>query len=193
MGLDNTHALVRFANSPNDIENVIKLDDTVVWGALSQLRESEDRLISSFAERLQDRKLFKCIDIRALVHHEIDSESFGKSEYIELIDKCCAKVLKKLNELKEKKMTSNGIPAILTDKESRSPYKTGGRSHGPLERINVRTEGGDLMDLKQRSDVVAALRDFKLTRAYYDPEYPEVAKEINAIVKEEVGHVTVET
>lgn len=193
VGLENSHALVQFANSPDDIENVIKLDDTVVWGALSQLRESEDPLISSFAERLQDRKLFKCIDIRALIHHGIDPVNFGKSEHIELIDECCAKVLKKLNELKERKMVSNGIPAILTDKESRSPYKTGGRSHGPLERINVRTEGGALIDLKQRSDVVAALRDFKLARAYYDPEYPEVAEDIRSIVKEEVRHVTDKT
>ena len=71
--------------------------------------------------------------------------------------------------------------------------ETGGRSHGPLERINVRTEGGALIDLKQRSDVVAALRDFKLARAYYDPEYPEVAEDIRSIVKEEVRHVTDKT
>ena len=185
VGLGATHALVQFANSPDDVENVIKLDDNVIWGALSQLRESEDRLISSFAERLQDRKLFKCIDVRALVHHGIDPENTGEKKHVEQIDKCCAKVLDKLSGLKEEK-AANGIPTILTDKESRSPYKTGGRARGPVERINVQTKGGALIDLKQSSDVVAALREFKLTRAYFDSEYPEVKKAICTIVKKEV-------
>lgn len=186
VGLDNAHALVRFAKSPDDINTVMTLDDTVIWGALSQLRESKDQLIKSFAERLQDRKLFKCIDIRALVCHRIDPKNVENPQHVEVIDHCCEKILDRLGVLKEEKKAADGIPAILTDKESRSPYKTGGGPRGPAQRINVRTEGGDLIDLKQRSDVVAALRDFKLTRAYFDAEQPEVEREIREIVEKEM-------
>lgn len=186
VGLDDTHALVRFANSPDDINTVMTLDDTVIWGALSQLRESKDQLVRSFAGRLQDRKLFKCIDIRALVHHRIDPKNDANAEDVEAINHCCEKVLDKLNVLKEEKEAANGVPAILTDKESRSPYKTGGRPRGPVQRINVRTEGGALIDLKQRSEVVAALRDFKLARAYFDAEHPELEMDIRTIVEKEI-------
>ena len=186
VGLDDTHALVRFAKSPDDINTVMTLDDTVIWGALSQLRESKDQLVRSFAGRLQDRKLFKCIDIRALVHHRIDPENDANAEDVEAINHCCEKILDKLNVLKEEKEAANGVPAVLTDKESRSPYKTGGRPRGPVQRINVRTEGGALIDLKQRSEVVAALRDFKLARAYFDAEHPELEMDIRTIVEKEI-------
>ena len=102
-----------------------------------------------------------------------------------MIDHCCEKVLDKLGALKEEKKAVDGIPAVLTDKESRSPYKSGGGPRGPVQRINVRTEGGALIDLKQRSDVVAAVRDFKLARAYLDAEHPELEKDIRAIVDKE--------
>lgn len=186
VGLPDNHPLVQFARSPEDIDTAMKLDDTVVWGALSQLREAEDELIKSFAERLQDRKLFKCLDIRALVHHEIDPKNGRDPQHIVQINKCCAKVLLKLQELKERKKETDGIPILLTDEASRSPYKTGGGSRGPVEQINVRTEGGALIDLKQRSDVVAGLQDFKLTRAYFDRDHPRVEEEIRAIINGEV-------
>lgn len=187
VGLEATHPLMKFAKAPDDVGTVVNLDDTVIWGALPQLRESEDQLVKSFAVRLQDRKLFKCIDIRVLVYHGIDPKNVADKRHIELTDKCCEKILDKLGTLKEEKRTADGVPTILTDKASRSPYKTGGGSRGPVERINVQTEGGDLIDLKQRSDVVAALRDFKLVRAYYDPEYPALKDDILAIVKREVA------
>ena len=187
VGLENTHPLVQFASTPDVIDTVMKLDDTVIWGALSQLRESKDQLLSSFAGRLQDRKLFKCIDIRTLVHHRIDPENVANAEHIELIDYCCGKILHKLGQLREERMAADGIPAILTDEASRSPYKTRGESLGPVERINVRTEGGALIDLKQRSKVVASLQDFTLTRAYFDPEHPSLERDICAILEKEVN------
>ena len=158
----------------------------VVWGSLLQLREATDRSIKTFAGRLQDRKLFKCIDIREMVQQKIDPENTGNLEKIEEIEKCCAKVLIKLQELKEQDTKRNGIPAILTDEDSRPPYKTGGGSHGPLERINVRTGGGDPIDLKQLSKVVAGLRDFNLTRAYFDRDRQDIGRKIKNIVKEEL-------
>ncbi|MXX91499.1 MAG: HD domain-containing protein [Boseongicola sp. SB0677_bin_26] len=186
VGLAANHPLVEFAKAPEDIESALKLDDTVVWGSLSLLREAEDPLIKTFAERLQDRKLFKCIDIRAMVHHKIDPKNDGLSSLIQEVNTCCAKVLLELGNLKEQERGKDDIPIILTDQENRSPYKTVSESHGPLEQINVRTEGGSLIDLEQRSEVVAGLREFKLTRAYFDREIPEIESKIHDIVEREV-------
>jgi HD superfamily phosphohydrolase len=169
-GLPDRHPLIQFAKSPEDTEMVLKLDDTVVWGALSQLREASDPLVNSFAARIQDRKLFKCFDIRAKVHHEIDPKNEHRLDAVKEVDKCCARVWAALQKFKNENEAVGGIPLVLLDEASRSPYNAGRKSDGPIEQINVRTEGGSLIDLKQRSDVVAGLHEFKLMRAYFDRE-----------------------
>ncbi len=186
VGLSRNHPLVEFARSPDDAEAALKLDDAVVWGSLSQLREAKDPLISAFAGRLQDRKLFKCIDVRAMVHHQISPKNPSASLHIEMTDKACAEISQRLQDLE---MEKDGIPTILTDELNRSPYKRGVGSSGPLEQINIRTDGGAVIDLSQRSDVVAGLRDFKSTRAYFDRDSDESEHRIQQIIDEEVKHV----
>ena len=66
-GLPVTHPLVKFAQSPENMECVLALDDTVVSGALSQMADATDLFISTLARRLRDRKLYKCIDVRAKI------------------------------------------------------------------------------------------------------------------------------
>ncbi|MBC6441665.1 MAG: HD domain-containing protein [Rhodobacteraceae bacterium] len=181
VGLPDNHPLVQFAKEPENIESVLNLDDAVIQGALSQLREAGDGLIQSFAARLQDRKFFKCLDIRALIQHKIDPENGGDPDYVEQTDKCCKKVLVALDTLKKEEKAASGIPTLLTDEAHRQPYKT-----GDGEQINVRTAVGDLIDLKQCSDVVAGLRNFKLARAYFDREHPEIEGKIRDIIDREV-------
>jgi len=74
----------------------------------------------------------------------------------------------------------------LIDLDKRSPYKSGGESVGPLDRINIRTDGGMLVDLEQRSSVVAALNTFQLFRAYFDPDDGAARSDIERIAGEEV-------
>jgi hypothetical protein len=57
---------VKFAQAPEDIECALTLDDTVIWGGLSLMVNSGDEWISKFAERMRDRKLYKCLDVRAI-------------------------------------------------------------------------------------------------------------------------------
>ena len=65
-GLSDRHPLIRFALNPNDLEIVLLLDDSVVYGALSMMVEAVDPVISTLALRLRDRKLYKCFNVRAL-------------------------------------------------------------------------------------------------------------------------------
>lgn len=184
VGLPENHPLVKFAKTPEEIETVLDLDDTVVWGALPLLRASADPLLSEFSDRLMNRKLFKCIDIRAKVTHELDPKNGRHPETVARIDKCCADVLLKLQEWEQN--NRGDVPRLLTDQSERTPYKSGEVTGGPIERINVRTDGGELIDLKQRSEVVASLSVFKLTRVYYSNSDKAALDAIDTIIAGEV-------
>jgi uncharacterized protein len=184
VGLAANHPIVRFSENPGDISAALKLDDAVIWGALSQMTEASDRLISDFSARLRDRNLYKCCDVRMQVSHVLDPKSTNSDEIIEKIDKCCASIEKKLTDWVSGKGENH--PRILIDSDHRSPYKSVSESKGPLDRINIRTEGGVLVDLKERSSVVGALKAFKLFRAYFDRSDADAKDAIMRIVKEEI-------
>ena len=186
-GLPANHPLVRFAQSPEDIDVALMLDDTVIWGALTQLSDATDPLIAEFAGRLRDRNLYKCHDIRTHVAHVLDPKCTNTDEVIETIDRCCARINSKLTEWATD--NGNGRPCVLIDVDERSPYKPVGQSKGPLDRINILTDGGTLVDLKERSSVVAALKKYKLFRAYTDRTNTTAQDAVRRIVDGETKHV----
>ena len=100
-------------------------------------------------------------------------------------DRRCINISEKLTEWTEHH--SEEVPRILVDSAERSPYKSVGESKGPLDRINIRTSGNVLVDLKERSSVVAALKTYKLSRAYADGEDREAQEAIRRIVTEETN------
>jgi HD superfamily phosphohydrolase len=183
-GLPLNHPLLRFAVSPDDLHIALLLDDASIWGALPLMAEATDPIISEFALRLKDRKLYKCFDIRALVSQLLDPKNEDTDELIEKVDKCCAEIGSRIAEWMETHGTER--PRILLDKEKRSPYKSIGESKGPLDRINIRTDGGALVDLKERSKVVAALKTYQLFRAYSDRDDTQSKDALERIVHEEV-------
>ncbi|MDQ0469802.1 HD domain-containing protein [Labrys wisconsinensis] len=184
-GLPVRHPLILFAQSPDDIETALCLDDTVVWGGLSLMVDAKDPVISQLATRLRDRKLYKCIDIRARVAHAFNPASDSAPELVAAIDRCCARIDEKLKGWIDG--DKSVIPRLLIDEAERSPYKTAGGSTGPTEQINVRTDGGATVDLKQRSRVVAALTTFKLFRAYYGAEDESARQMVEGIISGEIA------
>ena len=79
------------------------------------------------------------------------------------------------------------VPRVLIDEAERSPYKSVEETKGPLDRINIRTTGGDLVDLKEQSSVVAALKLFKLFRVYVNDKDDAAREAVDKIVKGEMG------
>src|SRR5690606_20694006 len=152
-GLPKNHPLVRFARKPDNVEVALELDDTVVWGALTQMSEAKTSIIANLATRLRDRTLYKCIDIRAQVCPALDPKCRTDDEIIERAYRCCAEINRVLAETELS--DQNGLPRLLIDIDERSPYNSIGQSKGPVDRINVRTDGGILVDLQERSSVVA--------------------------------------
>jgi HD superfamily phosphohydrolase len=144
-GLPINHPLIRFALSPEDLEVAMGLDDSVVWGGLPLMIEAEDILVSTFAKRLRDRNLYKCLDVRAMVAHAIDPDCRNSNEHIAKIDRCCAAINERIVEWTIENKAD--LPRILIDEAERSPYKfMGDEAGGLLDRINVQTDGGSLVD-----------------------------------------------
>ncbi|MEQ6248584.1 HD domain-containing protein [Sulfitobacter sp. HNIBRBA3233] len=184
-GLPANHPLVRFAKDPEALDTALALDDTVVWGALQLLKEAPDDLLSQFAERLLGRKLYKCFDVRTAVAHACDPDNRQDEQDIEKIEKSCANVLLKLQDWQNEQ--GGIVPRLITDEAVRKPYKTGGGGSGPTEQINVRTDGGQLIDLRQRSEIVRSLSVFKLTRVYHDVSDDDAKSVIQDIIDGEVN------
>ena len=176
-GLPKTHPLVKFAQTPDNIECALALDDTVIWGGLSLMANSGDECISKFAERMRDRKLYKCIDVRAKIAHVKDDGAASSSE----ADTVCAgirdEIGKYLDELSAK--FPDAPPRILIDEVARSPYNALTEdAKGPLNQINIRTEGDHLVDLSKRSNVVAGLKTYKAFRVYHADTDDEAKRKI---------------
>lgn len=183
-GLSKAHPLVVFARNPDKRDVALALDDTVVWGALSLLESSSDVLIKDFSARIRDRKLWKCIDIRTIVSSKIDPKGSNAPELVDKIATCCINISRKLTDWDKNEPMSR--PRVLIDRDSRTPYKPVGVSKGPLDRINVKTNGGDLVDLNDRSSVVAALQVFELFRIYIDRDDADAECTVKKIVEGEI-------
>lgn len=180
-GLPDNHPIVRFARSPDDVASALALDDTSIWGALPIMGEASDMAIASLAQSLRNRELGKCIDIREKVAHAFEDSGSADEE----IDACCAKIKEKLTDWMGSQEAD--MPPIHLDEAQRSPYKTVEESQGPLDRINIYTNGGKLVDLKQRSAVVAAVKPFKLFRVYSKRSDMNTQKVVSAIVDGEIS------
>ena len=114
-----------------------------------------------------------------------DPHNEGDFKNLKKIERCCASVVVKLQEWEEK--NKGDAPRVITDVAERDPYIAGGGSHGPTEQIYVRTDGGELIDLSQRSKIVKSLSKYRLTRAYYDADDDKAIQAIKDIVKGEVN------
>jgi uncharacterized protein len=179
-GLSISHPLVKFAKSPDNIEFALALDDTVIWGALSLMADSEDESISALARRLRDRNLYKCIDVRTCIARAKGDLAATSAE----ADRICAAIGEEITNWS--KSNSSLAPRALTDEVRRSPYKRLTETSGPLDQINIRTDGGYLVDLAQRSKVVAELQEYKLFRVYHDDADNEAKQKINEIIDAEL-------
>jgi uncharacterized protein len=180
-GLPKRHPLVKFAQTPNDIECALALDDTVIWGSLSLMADCDDEWISKFAERLRDRKLYKCIDVRAkIAHHKGDGAVLSAEA-----DTVCASIRDEISKCLDEWSTKcpDAPPRTLIDEVERSPYKElTEEAKGPLNQINIRTEGNHLVDLSKRSNVVAALQSYKAFRVYHADGDDEAKRKITEII-----------
>ena len=177
-GLPGNHPVVLFAREPENLENILRLDDTVVWGALSMMAEAEDKLIANFSGRLRDRKLYKCIDARERV-----TLALGIDTPTSVVDTAWHAVLPRIQEWTSK--SSDSGPRILIDQARREPYKRFQESKGPLNQMMLRSENGKLVDVAKLSKIVAAIEPITLCRLYTAEDDRTAKKFIEDTIAEE--------
>lgn len=145
--------LLQFLQRPG-LEQYLALDDTVVWGSLGWLAQSEDDALSELAIRLRDRRLYKCFDVGARV------ETAGKAEL--------ARFKKRLNDA----LTGGELRRdldVLTDEARCSAYTMYDyESRGALQKILVRRAdgSGDYADVVELSPIVAGIGERRFYRVY---------------------------
>jgi hypothetical protein len=116
------------------------------------------------------------VDVRNCIAHEKGDAATGSAE----ADRVCADIRDEISAWSDSQ--TNSAPRALIDQQSRSPYKRITETKGPLDQINIRTDGGYLVDLAQRSKVVAELQTYKLLRVYHDGEDSEAKDVISKII-----------
>ena len=178
IGLSAGHPLVRFGREPDKVEHVLSLDDTVIWGALPVMAEASDSLVSDFAGRLRDRRLYKCVDVRARLGLALGSSG----EAVMSVDRACATIKENVAQWCAK----NGGIRILVDEAEREPYKGLQESKGPLNQIMMKTTNGEFVDLEDRSRVVRSIETFKLFRLYVAESDQAARKYVDAVIDREV-------
>lgn len=185
-GLPPKHPLVRFAQSPDNIECALALDDTVIWGALSLMAEADDVCISVLAQRLRDRKLYKCIDVRAKIAHDKSDADALSGRADKVCEEIKTEITKYLDSCSEKE--PGCPPKILVDEAERSPYKKmfPEDPKAPLNQVNIRTEGDRLEDLAKRSEVVSKLGTYKSFRVYHAEDDQETKSKLIDIMDAEI-------
>jgi HD superfamily phosphohydrolase len=181
-GLPDGHPLAAFAKDSESVERVLALDDTVVWGALSMMVDAEDRVVVELAQRLRDRKLFKCIDVRERLAGRL-----GTSADTTALDRACAAVGDRIAAWVSERRDAG--PRVLVDDAVREPYKPLQESKGPLNQIMIKSnKTGELVDVAKMSKVVAAIETFRLFRVYLASGDTEAQRCIEGAIEAEAGN-----
>lgn len=177
-GLPKGHPLARFAKSPASIDSILALDDSVVWGSLPMLADANDTVISEFAKRLRDRRLFKCIDIRQRIASLVGSKKGDDAA----VHQKCSLLMSRIDEWK--KENPDESHNLLTDETSRTPYKKIEASQGKLGQILVSMPGNELVDLSELSILVDASKPYRLWRVYFPPDNATVHDFVDRAIKD---------
>ena len=164
-GLTKRHPLVQFALNSDSLEHAQRLDDEVLFGALSQTLEAPDSLISEFSNRLRARKLYRCLDLRRLILREIFCNESDVGEIARKVDVLYLQLKDAVEDWNKKKKSD--IPRILLDKVERKPYKKISETKGPINQILIRAADDEWADIREKSDLVKSLEVFKINRAYF--------------------------
>lgn len=131
------------------LKNYLALDDSSIWGSLTLLEHSKCNFVSELANRLLNRKLYKCFDVGA------KSKLIGGD--------CINRFSKGL------KNRSFGDIDVIEDQVPISAYEFSEyESSNALSKIMIRQQDGSRRheDVSNISSVVKALEEEKIFRVY---------------------------
>jgi HD superfamily phosphohydrolase len=164
-GLPARHPILRFVSDPAALDKALLLDDTVFWGALPLLLDSDDEEIRRLSFALRDRHVSNCVDLRALVEANLPAVTDERREKRNARTKIvCDEIVRELKKINEE---ASGKPArFLIDQYVRNPYKRFQDSRTPLNQILIRLSPDKVTDMAELSPVIAHAEPFSLSRVY---------------------------
>lgn len=184
-GLPTTHPIVVFARDSDSVENALALDDTVFLGGLSLMSSAADQCVAICANRLYERRLPKCIDIRARLEAACALQppaNPAENTKDKLIERKITRIRERL-EAWSKENTAEA-PRMFIDYSVRDPYKRFQESKGPLNQIRIRSTDGRILDMAESSPVVSGIKTFHLFRVYIDGGDTDARSVIESAVQE---------
>lgn len=151
-GLHSGHPLHAFIQR-GQLFDYLWLDDSVIWGSLAELSKASDATVRFLALRLACRRLYKAIDVGALL------EARGGEAAI-------ARFKMRLSE--QQKAGKFGPIDVLSDTAKRNPYQRKGlETPDVLKKVLIRLpDGTSFADLRDQSEVVRALEEKAIFRVY---------------------------
>lgn len=148
--LGKEHPLIRFFSKDGaTASNYLALDDVVVWGAIAQMTKAPDTEIADTATRLQDRRLFKTLDLRAFGHDEGSQRQASRR-----IDKAFAKDLEEGSVIRDEGASISLYTQIGGDDE---------KTHKKIRILDA----GNPKEITELSDIVKELAKKKQFVRYY--------------------------
>ncbi len=153
-GLPTNHPILSFFSADGaTLKNYLRLDDSLVWGAIPLMDQAADSVVRELAGRLQRRRLYKCIDIGGL--------AFGKR------GDAVARFHKQLNEIKKNGGFSDLDVFFDREKVSAYTYREY-ESKDALQKIVIRRPGTaqSYDDIANISNVVKAIGIHDVFRVY---------------------------
>lgn len=150
-GLPANHPLgVFFSNNGETVENYLQLDDATVMGSLSLMRSGQNKIIANFAARIQERKLYKTLDVARL-----SGDDQGA-----MVSKC-----RTIDKRFSEKISSGDV--IKDEKAKISIYtKIGGDDERIHKKLHILVAGVD-REISDISDLVKSLATPKTFTRYY--------------------------
>jgi HD superfamily phosphohydrolase len=151
-GLDSRHPLYAFIKS-GSLHDYLWLDDTCIWGCLATLSKAQDRIVNYLATRLACRRLYKVIDVGAILQAKGGEAAVARFKM----------------QLAELQKSGDLSPIdVFSDTVKRNPYQRKGlETPEVLQKVLIRRpDGTNFEDLRDCSDVVKALEEKALFRVY---------------------------
>lgn len=151
-GLASNHPVYAFIND-GSLSNYLWLDDTSIWGCLSDLSKAKDEIVSHLALRLACRRLYKVVDAGSLLQTKGGDGAIAEF---------------KMRLAASQKAGDFGSIDVFSDTAKRNPYQRKGlETPEVLKKVLIRRpDGTGFEDLRDRSDVVKALDEKALFRVY---------------------------
>lgn len=182
-GLPSNHPIIRFINDPENMDKAQSLDDTVFFGALPTMAESDDIQVKRLAKAPRDRTLTKCVDIRSKVESELPQASGEeRANWTSRITKICSDITADLGARKE----GDGSVQVFIDEYSRHPYKRNDAQETPLNQIYMNVGGDYPQDAADVSPVVAGAEPFIVCRAYVFRDDDEALRTVKKAIESKI-------